>query len=82
MSLDLLYRNSFDSLEDYILNLVRKTKLKAYYKLWGLTGTKKQGHTKESIAPFITAIKRKFPEAGAPDIQKKLRLLYEIKASK
>ena len=58
----------------------RKTTLKQYYKKWGLEGTQKQAYTIDTIAPFINAIKRKFVNAGFPDIRKKLRMWYQIKA--
>lgn len=50
--------------------------------MWGLTSSRKQANTIESIAPFVAKIKEKFPRAGAADIRKKLRLQYEIKAPK
>ena len=64
------------------LCMIRRTKLQEYYKLWGLTSSRKQANTIESIAPFVQQIKDKFPNAGAADIRQKLQVRHGIKASK
>ena len=64
------------------LYMIRRTKLQEYYKLWGLSSSRKQANTIESIAPFVQQIKDKFLNAGAADIRQKLRVRHGIKASK
>ena len=64
------------------LYMIRRTKLQEYYKLWGLSSSRKQANTIESIAPFVQQIKDKFQNAGGADIHQKLHVQHGIKASK
>ncbi len=62
--------------------LSRKTSLKKYYNIWGLEGTKKQGHTLESIDVPIQTIRAQYPNIGAPEVRHLLRTQAGIKVPK
>ncbi|KZT10115.1 uncharacterized protein LAESUDRAFT_810391 [Laetiporus sulphureus 93-53] len=54
--------------------------VKRFRKQWGLLSTRQQGHTMESIAQYVDAIKAKFPHRGADSIRKSLILTFKVHA--
>ncbi|RDX47577.1 hypothetical protein OH76DRAFT_1354108 [Lentinus brumalis] len=58
------------------------TTVKRVRAQWGLTKTRKQAHTLDSIHAAILEIKETYPQRGAGTIQQALRLRYDIFAPK
>ena len=48
-------------------------------KAWGLLSTRKQGHTVETIADYVRAIKERFPNMGSRTLTATLRMQHKIK---
>lgn len=55
------------------------TTLKAWMKEWGLTGTRKQAHTIETIAEPVGFLRAQYPTAGSRQLRDYLRTQYNMR---
>ena len=60
----------------------RTSKLKTYVKTLGLTSTRSQGHTFETIAGPIAELREKYPSAGSNSLRIYLWNSYEMRVSR
>jgi len=64
---------------DASYNLIfRKTKLKGYVKALGLTTSRSEGHTFETIAEPIAELREMYPMAGANALHVYLRTHFDM----
>ncbi|KAI0080939.1 hypothetical protein K474DRAFT_1588842, partial [Panus rudis PR-1116 ss-1] len=55
--------------------------LKQYYKIWGLSGTKKQAQTIRTIAPYVIELREMNPTVGYRRMRTLLRRNYQVRVS-
>ena len=58
------------------------SKLKTYMKALGLTSTRSQGHTFDTIARPIAELREMYPNAGGREIRTQLLVKFNMRVSK